>query len=351
MDEQRLTDPSAQGTDGDLDLSLRPRTLADFVGQDKIKENLRVFIQAARQRGEVLDHVLLHGPPGLGKTTLSQILAAEMGLEIRLTSGPAFTNSAELIGLLSEQTDPRAIFIDEIHRLGRVIEEHLYPAMEDWRVELIIDKGPNARHFNLQLEPFTLIGATTRAGLITPAMRSRFGIVCHLDFYPPEELAVIVTRSAGILGIGIMPDGALEIARRSRGTPRAANRLLRRVRDYAQVDGKDVIDKENADAGLTRLGVDPLGLEPLDRRYLKLIIEHFAGGPVGIQNMSVSLGEEADTLEDVVEPFLIQSGLLKRTARGREVTRHAWAHLGLEPPADVSRESGSAAAPGHGELL
>jgi Holliday junction DNA helicase RuvB len=209
VNEQRWTDPAEQAADGELDLNLRPRTLADFVGQEKIKENLRVFIQAARQRGEVLDHVLLHGPPGLGKTTLAQILAAEMELEIRLTSGPAFSNAAELIALLSEQTDRRAIFIDEIHRLGAVIEEHLYPAMEDWRVELIIDKGPNARHFNLQLEPFTLIGATTRAGLITPAMRSRFGIVCHLDFYPADELAVIVTRSAGILGIGIQPDGAL----------------------------------------------------------------------------------------------------------------------------------------------
>ena len=352
MNEQRWTDPAEQKTDGDLDLSLRPRALADFVGQEKIKENLRVFIQAARQRGEVLDHVLLHGPPGLGKTTLAQILAVEMGLEIRLTSGPAFTNSAELIALLSEQTDRRAVFIDEIHRLGRVIEEHLYPAMEDWRVELIIDKGPNARHFNLQLEPFTLIGATTRAGLITPALRSRFGIVCHLDFYPPEELAVIVTRSAGILGIDITAEGALEIARRSRGTPRAANRLLRRVRDYAQVDGHEVIDRSNADEGLNRLGVDALGLEPLDRRYLQLIIEHFNGGPVGIQNMSVSLGEEADTLEDMVEPFLIQSGLLKRTSRGREATVHAWTHLGLEPPAghNPDRNVGpvSGATPGSG---
>lgn len=352
MEEQRWTDPSEQSSDGELDLSLRPRTLGDFVGQEKIKENLRVFIQAARERGEVLDHVLLHGPPGLGKTTLSQILASEMGLEIRLTSGPAFTNAAELIALLSEQTDRRAIFIDEIHRLGRVIEEHLYPAMEDWRVELIIDKGPNARHFNLQLEPFTLIGATTRAGLITPAMRSRFGIVCHLDFYPPEELAIIVTRSAGILGIGIDSEGAVEIARRSRGTPRAANRLLRRVRDFAQVDGHEVIDRVIADTGLTRLGVDPLGLEPLDRRYLKLIIEHFAGGPVGIQNMAVSLGEEADTLEDVVEPFLIQTGLLKRTSRGREVTAHAWTHLGLEAPATGPGEPGAnLPEPDQGNLL
>jgi len=319
---------------------LRPKRLADFIGQEDLKANLRVFIAAARQRGEVLDHVLLHGPPGLGKTTLAQILATEMDLEIRLTSGPAFTNSAELIALLSEQTERRAIFIDEIHRLGRVIEEHLYPAMEDWRVELIIDKGPNARHFNLQLDPFTLIGATTRAGLITPAMRSRFGIVFHLDFYPPADLAIIVTRSAGLLGIAIDEQGALEIARRSRGTPRAANRLLRRVRDYAQVDGQDLIDQATADDGLTRLGVDQLGLEPLDRRYLRFIIDHFGGGPVGVQNMSVSLGEETDTLEDVVEPFLIQTGLLKRTPRGREVTTGAWLHLGLEPP--LAGEEGQA---------
>ena len=345
MVDQRWTDPNEQAQDGELDRSLRPRSLDEFIGQEELKDNLRIFIQAARQRGEVLDHVLLHGPPGLGKTTLSQIVAAEMGLEIRLTSGPAFTNAAELIALLTEQADRRAIFIDEIHRLGRVIEEHLYPAMEDWRVELIIDKGPNARHFNMQLEPFTLIGATTRAGLITPAMRSRFGIVCHLDFYPAEDLAVIVTRSAGILGIAIEAAGALEIARRSRGTPRAANRLLRRVRDFAQVEGKTTIDRETADRGLTRLGVDELGLENLDRRYLGLIMEHFGGGPVGIQNMSVSLGEETDTLEDVVEPFLIQSGMLKRTPRGREVTDRAWRHLNIQPP---RRPDGPAA---QGELL
>ncbi len=350
MQEHRWTDPGQQEHDREADVSLRPRSLDEFIGQEELKANLRVFIQAARQRGEVLDHVLLHGPPGLGKTTLSQILAAEMGLEIRLTSGPAFTNAAELIAILSEQAERRAIFIDEIHRLNRVIEEHLYPAMEDWRVELIIDKGPNARHFNLQLEPFTLIGATTRAGLITPAMRSRFGIVCHLDFYPPEDLAVIVKRSAGILGVAMDEDGALEIARRSRGTPRAANRLLRRVRDFAQVSGAELIDRAVADAGLSRLGVDELGLEPLDRRYLQLVIEHFGGGPVGIQNLSVSLGEESDTLEDVVEPFLIQTGLLMRTPRGREVTPRAWTHLGLEPPAGNAAEGGQDGG-GQGRLL
>ncbi len=329
--DDRLTTAAEQAEDKLADTSLRPRSLDEFIGQEELKDNLRVFIKAARQRGEVLDHVLLHGPPGLGKTTLAQILAAEMGLEIRLTSGPAFSSPAELIALLSEQADRRAIFVDEIHRLSRILEEHLYPAMEDWRIELIIDKGPNARHFNLQLEPFTLIGATTRAGLITSALRSRFGIVCHLDFYPPADLAVIITRSARILGIGIDAAGAGEIARRSRGTPRAANRLLRRVRDFAQVAGDETITSKVADEGLTRLGVDRLGLENLDRRYLRLMMEHFGGGPVGIQNLAVSLGEEQDTLEDVIEPFLIQVGLLKRTPRGREATPSAWRHLGLEP--------------------
>ena len=353
MPEQRWTDPDRTELDEELEPGLRPRRLDEFIGQQSIKQNLRVFITAARQRGEVLDHVLLHGPPGLGKTTLAQIIAVELELEVRLTSGPAFQNSAELVALLSEQTDRRAIFIDEIHRLNRVIEEHLYPAMEDWRVELVIDKGPNARHFNLQLDPFTLIGATTRAGLITPALRSRFGIVCHLDFYPPEELAQIVIRSAAILGIDVTEDGAWEIARRSRGTPRTANRLLRRVRDYAQVAGNKLIDRDAADGGLQFLGVDAVGLEPLDRRYLALIIEHFAGGPVGIQNLSVSLGEEIDTLEDVVEPFLIQSGLLMRTARGREATAGAYRHLGLAEPHGTRSTAGAAeAAEGaQGELL
>ncbi len=329
--DDRVTGAAENADDRRVEPSLRPHSLDEFIGQEDLKANLRVFIQAARQRGEVLDHVLLHGPPGLGKTTLAQILAVEMGLEIRLTSGPAFSSPAELIALLSEQADRRAVFIDEIHRLSRVLEEHLYPAMEDWRIELIIDKGPNAHHFNLQLEPFTLIGATTRAGLITSALRSRFGIVCHLDFYPPEDLAIIVDRSAQILGIGIDSRGAEEIARRSRGTPRAANRLLRRVRDFAQVGKNNVITAQVADQGLLRLGVDHLGLETMDRRYLRLIMEHFGGGPVGIQNLAVSLGEELDTLEDVIEPFLIQAGLLKRTPRGREVTPAAWRHLQLKP--------------------
>ncbi len=338
MEEPRWTEPEATALDHELDRSLRPRTLDEFIGQDALKANLRVFVDAARGRGEVLDHVLLYGPPGLGKTTLAQILAHEMGLEMRLTSGPAFQNSAELIALLSEQSEPRLLFIDEIHRLNRVLEEHLYPAMEDWRVELVIDKGPAARHFNLQLEPFTLVGATTRAGMITPALRSRFGIVCHLDFYAPEELALIVNRSSRLLGIKLAPDGALEIARRSRGTPRTANRLLRRVRDFAQIAGHAVVDRQAADEGLAALGVDVLGLEPLDRRYLRIVTDHFDGGPVGIQNLSVSLGEESDTLEDVVEPFLIQRGLLKRTPRGREITARGLSHLGLAPPAGAQGE-------------
>ncbi len=343
MSESRWTDPNLKPREHDQEVGLRPRTLDEFVGQEKVKRNLRVFIQAARDRGEVLDHVLFYGPPGLGKTTLAGIVANEMELELRLSSGPAFQNSAELVGLLTQQEGPSAVFIDEIHRLNRVVEEYLYPAMEDRRIEIVVDKGPNARHFQLDLPPFTLLGATTRAGMITAALRSRFGIVCHMDFYPAEELAEIVVRSAGLLDLAIDAEGALELARRSRGTPRAANRLLRRVRDFAQVEGRDVLDRATVDMGLSRLGVDHLGLEDLDRRYLTLLIEHFGGGPVGVQNLAVSLGEEVDTLEDVVEPFLIQAGLLKRTPRGREVTTGAYAHLGLDAP--------EAPVDGQGELL
>ncbi|MCP4144316.1 MAG: Holliday junction branch migration DNA helicase RuvB [bacterium] len=331
MTDSRLTDPNRKPGES-AEVSLRPQHLYDFIGQEEIKNNLRVFIDAAKGRGEVLDHVLLYGPPGLGKTTLAGIIANEMELDVRHSSGPAFQNSAELVGLLTQQDGPGVVFIDEIHRLNRIVEEYLYPAMEDLRIEIVVDSGPNARHFQLDLEPFTLIGATTRAGMLTGALRSRFGIICHLDFYPADELKLIVQRSAQLLGVNLTEDGALEISRRSRGTPRAANRLLRRVRDFAQVENSDKVDAAVADRALNKLGVDKLGLEPLDRRYLKLIVEHFGGGPVGIQNLAVSLGEELDTLEDVIEPFLIQSGLMKRTSRGREITSGGLNHLGFVIP-------------------
>lgn len=327
----RLTDTRA-AEPGD-DQSLRPRRLEDFVGQERVKAQLRLFLDAALQRGEVLDHVLFYGPPGLGKTTLAQIIAREMDCELRTTSGPAFQTAAELASVLTGDEGRHCLFIDEIHRLGRIVEEHLYPAMEDFTVELVVDKGPAARRYQLPLEPFTLVGATTRAGMITAAMRSRFGIVMHLDFYPPEELAIIVSRSAEILGTGLTAAGALEIARRSRGTPRVANRLLRRVRDVAQVQGLASIDDEVAAMALAILEVDDLGLEGLDRNYLECLVRTFEGGPVGLSTLAVSLGEETDTLEDVVEPFLIQQGLVQRTPRGRTAMGRAFVHLGLEPPA------------------
>jgi Holliday junction DNA helicase RuvB len=302
------------------------------VGQGRVKSQLRLFLDAALQRGEVLDHVLFYGPPGLGKTTLAQIIAREMDCELRVTSGPAFQTAAELASVLTGDEGRHCLFIDEIHRLGRIVEEHLYPAMEDFTVELVVDKGPAARRYQLPLEPFTLVGATTRAGMITPAMRSRFGIVMHLDFYPPEELAIIVARSARILDTVLEEGGAVEIARRSRGTPRVANRLLRRVRDVAQVERLGPITREVAARALGILEVDDLGLEGLDRNYLECLVRTFEGGPVGLSTLAVSLGEETDTLEDIVEPFLIQRGLVQRTPRGRLAMGRAFAHLGLEPP-------------------
>jgi Holliday junction DNA helicase RuvB len=326
---ERLTNPTFAADDAKSDALLRPRKLEDFVGQTDLKENLRVFIDAAKQRKEPLDHVLLYGPPGLGKTTLAHIVANELEVPIKTTSGPAFQNAAELLGVLSHIETNQVVFIDEIHRLPRILEEHLYQAMDALKCELIVDKGPNARHYTLNIEPFTLIGATTRAGMITAPLRDRFGVVMRLDFYTPAELCTIIKRSAGILEIEISDDGADEIARRARGTPRIANRLLKRTRDFAQVQGKTSIDREAADFALGRLRVDHRGLDEMDRRILMSIVQKFGGGPVGIQSLAVAVSEEQETLEDVYEPFLIQQGFLQRTPRGRVATPLALTHLGL----------------------
>lgn len=309
--------------------SLRPQTLADYVGQAKAKDNLEVFIQAAKMRGEPLDHVLLHGPPGLGKTTLSHIIAHEMGVQLRITSGPAIEKGGDLAALLTNLGENDILFVDEIHRLNRAVEEILYPAMEDNVIDIIIGKGPSANSVRLDLPKFTLIGATTRAGQLSAPLRDRFGVMLRLELYSPEELSHIVTRSADILEVPIEAEGALELANRSRGTPRIANRMLRRVRDFAQVRGGGVITKEVADSALTALEVDFLGLDAIDRRMLRSIIENYGGGPVGLDTLAATINEESVTLEDVYEPYLMQLGFLTRTPRGRCVTTKAYAHLGL----------------------
>ncbi len=312
--------------------SLRPKTLKEYIGQEKAKGNLEVFIQAAKMRHEPLDHVLLHGPPGLGKTTLSGIIANEMGVNVRITSGPAIEKAGDLAALLTNLNENDILFVDEIHRLNRSVEEVLYPAMEDFAIDIIIGKGPSANSIRLDLPKFTLIGATTRAGQLSAPLRDRFGVTLRLELYTPEELALIVTRSAGILEAPIEPEGAMEIARRSRGTPRIANRMLRRVRDFAQVKADGVITREVADAALTALEVDYLGLDNIDRRMLTAIIQYYGGGPVGLETLAATINEESVTLEDVYEPYLMQIGFLTRMPRGRCVTHKAYEHLGLSVP-------------------
>lgn len=330
--ENRIVSPTEAPEDIDPEASLRPRRLEDYIGQDKVKENLHVYMDAARLRHEPLDHVLLYGPPGLGKTTLSNIIAAEMGVNLRITSGPSIEKKGDLVALLTNLNEGDVLFIDEIHRLPRMIEEILYPAMEDFEVDFVIGKGPTARSIRIDLPKFTLIGATTRAGQLTTPLRDRFGVIFKLELYTPEQLARIVQRSASILGIPISPDGAFELASRSRGTPRIANRLLKRVRDFAQVQGKVEIDAATTGYALDRLEIDNLGLDNTDRRMMEAIIRFYGGGPVGLDTLAATVGEEAVTIEDVYEPYLMQLGFVSRTPRGRCVTRLAYEHLGITPP-------------------
>lgn len=330
--EGRIVSGFSKETEAPMEVSLRPRVLEEYIGQEKVKERMRIFIEAARSRGEALDHVLLYGPPGLGKTTLSHIIASELNVNLRITSGPAIERPKDLAALLTNLGEGDVLFIDEIHRLNASVEEVLYPAMEDYALDIMIGKGPSARSIRIDLPRFTLIGATTRAGQLSAPLRDRFGVVMRLEMYTPEELSTIVRRSAGILKIDCEPEGAYEIARRARGTPRIANRLLKRVRDFAQVLGDGKITASLAGTALNRLDIDPLGLDDVDRRMLKMIIGNYAGGPVGLETLAAAIGEEAVTLEDVYEPYLMQIGFLARTPRGRCVTPQAYAHLGLRPP-------------------
>ena len=328
---ERIIDGNESGGDV-IDAGLRPQSLEEFIGQQQARENLSVFIEAARGRGEAMDHVLFYGPPGLGKTTLAQIVARELGVNFRATSGPVISKAGDLAALLTNLQERDVLFIDEIHRLNPAVEEVLYPAMEDYELDLVIGEGPAARTVRIELQPFTLVGATTRLGLLTTPLRDRFGIPTRLNFYTEDELNTIVGRNAVKLGVEAAPEGAREIARRSRGTPRIAGRLLRRVVDFAVVEGNGIVTKELADGALTRLGVDGLGLDGADRRYLRLIAENYAGGPVGIETLSAALSESRDALEEVIEPYLLQQGLIQRTPRGRMLAQKGWSHLGLAAP-------------------